>query len=237
MRKGVIGVLGGMGPDATAAFFSMLVRLDIAASDQDHLRIIVESDPSIPDRTRHLLDGGPDPLPAMLASARRLLAAGADIGGISCMTAHAFLPRLRHNCTLPILSAFEETVRALDAFSPPIRTLGVLGTLGTRRARLFETAMPDRAILWPNEEEHSSLVMEAIYGSHGIKAGNFGEEPRRLLVRAAQPLIAQGAEAIVAGCTEVPLVLSQQDFDVPFIDPMHFLARALIAAAKKGVSE
>jgi len=237
MKKGVIGVLGGMGPDATAAFFSMLVRLDVAASDQDHLHIIVDSDPSIPDRTKHLLEGGPDPLPAMLTSARKLLAAGADIAGIPCITAHAFLPGLRRNCTLPFLSAFEETVRALDAFSPPIRSLGILATLGTRRAGLFEKAMPDRTILWPREEDHRSLVMEAIYGTRGIKSGNLGEEPHRLLVRAAQALIGEGAEAIVAGCTEVPLVLSQRDFDIPFIDPMYFLARALIETAGKGVSE
>lgn len=237
MGNGVIGVLGGMGPDATAAFFSMLVRLDVAGSDQDHVHIIVESDPSIPDRTRCLLEGGPDPLPAMLASARRLVAAGADIVGIPCMTAHAFLPRLRRNCTLPILSAFEEARKALDAFSPPIRSLGILGTMGTRRARLFETTMPDKTILWPSEEDHRSLVMEAIYGTRGIKAGNLGEEPHRLLVQAAQALIGEGAEAIVAGCTEVPLVLSQRDFDIPFIDPMYFLARALIETAGKGVSE
>lgn len=235
MRKGVIGVLGGMGPDATAAFFSMLVRLDVAATDQDHLHIIVDSDPSIPDRTRYLLEGGPDPLPAMLASAQRLIAAGADIAGIPCMTAHAFLPSLRSNCILPFLSAFEETVRALDTFSPPIQRLGILATLGTRRAGLFEKVMPDRTILWPGEEEHRSLVMEAIYGPHGIKAGNLGEEPHRLLVQAAQTLIGAGAEGIVAGCTEVPLVLSQRDFDIPFIDPMYFLARALIGAARKGV--
>jgi aspartate racemase len=226
-----------MGPDATAAFFSMLVRLDVATSDQGHLHIIVESDPSIPDRTRHLLEGGPDPLPAMLASARRLLAAGADVAGIPCITAHAFLPSLRRHCALPILSAFEETSRALDAFSPSIRSLGILGTMGTRRARLFETTMPDKTILWPSEEDHRSLVMEAIYGTHGIKAGDFGEKPRQLLVKAAHLLIDRGARAIVAGCTEVPLVLFQKDFEVPFIDPMHFLARALISATRKGVPQ
>jgi aspartate racemase len=236
MRNGVIGILGGMGPDATAAFFSTLVRLDVAATDQDHLHIIVDSDPSIPDRTRYLLEGGSDPLPAMLASAQRLLAAGAAVAGIPCMTAHAFLPRLRRNSTLPFLSAFEETCKVLETFSPPIRNLGILATMGTRRARLFEDAMPDKTILWPREEDHHSLVMEAIYGPRGIKAGKLDKEPHRLLTRAADGLIAQGAEAIVAGCTEVPLVLSQKDFEVPFIDPMYFLARALIEAARKGVS-
>jgi len=232
MNRGTIGVLGGMGPDATAAFFSMLVRLDAAPTDQDHLHIIVDSNTSIPDRTAHLLGSGPDPLPEMLASARRLGAAGADVAGMPCMTAHAFLPLLRRHTTLRILSAFEETRAALDGFSRPIKRLGILGTIGTKRTRLFETAISDREILWPSEEIHREKVMEAIYGKTGIKAGNCGREPHDLLMEAAASLIARGAEAIVGGCTEVPLVLSQRDFEIPFIDPMQYLARALIAAAK-----
>lgn len=232
MKRGIIGILGGMGPDATAAFFSMIVRLDLAPTDQEHLHVMVDSNTSIPDRTAHLLGSGPDPLPEMLASARRLSAAGADVAGMPCMTAHAFLPRLRNHTTLRLLSAFEETYAALDRFPAPIRKLGILGTIGTRRTGLFETAMPDREILWPSEELHRSKVMEAIYGKHGIKAGNLGREPHELLMEAAADLIEHGAEAIVGGCTEVPLVLSQRDFDIPFIDPMEYLARGLIAAAR-----
>ncbi len=222
-----------MGPDATAAFFSMLVRLDVAPTDQEHLHIIVDSDTSIPDRTTHLLGSGPDPLPEMLASARRLSAAGADVAGMPCMTAHAFLPELRRHTSLTILSAFEETRTALDSIPQPIRKLGILGTIGTMRTRLFENALADRQILWPREETHRTKVMEAIYGKEGIKAGNLGQGPHDLLMEAAASLIARGADAIVGGCTEVPLVLSQRDFDIPFIDPMYYLARALIAAAKK----
>jgi len=235
MKNGTIGILGGMGPEATAAFFSMLVRLDSATSDQDHLHIIVDSDPSIPDRTKFILEDGTNPLPAMLSSARRLLAAGAHIAGMPCMTAHALLDQLRLNCTLHILSAFEETSIALKKFSPPIRNLGILATMGTRQAMLFETAFPDKNIIWPDEALHRSLVMEAIYGSKGIKAGNLGNEPKHLLLKAAHILQKQGAEAIVAGCTEVPLVLSQKDIEIPFIDPMYYLARALIATARKGL--
>ncbi len=237
MKKGTIGILGGMGPEATAAFFSMLVRFDNATSDQDHLHIIVDSDPSIPDRTRYLLESGPNPLPAMLGSARRLIAAGADIAGMPCMTAHALLDQLRHNCTLHILSAFEETSIALKEISPPIRNLGILATRGTRQAMLFETAFPDKNIVWPDEALHQSLVMEAIYGSKGIKAGNLGNEPKHLLLEAVHILQNQGAEAIVAGCTEVPLVLSQKDIDMPFIDPMYHLARALVSTARKETFE
>ena len=237
MKKATIGILGGMGPEATASFFSMLVRLDRATSDQDHIHIIVDSDPSIPDRTKYLLEGGANPLPAMLGSARRLLAAGADIAGMPCMTAHALLDRLRHNCTLHFLSAFEETGLAIRELSPPIRNLGVLATMGTRQAKLFETAFPDKNIIWPDEALHLSLVMEAIYGKRGIKAGYLGEEPKHLLLEAVGFLKKHGAEAIVAGCTEVPLVLSQKDLDMPFIDPMYYLANALIATSHKGILE
>jgi aspartate racemase len=211
----------------------MLVRLDAVPTDQNHLHIVVDSNTLIPDRTAHLLGSGPDPLPEMLASARRLSAAGADVAGMPCMTAHAFLPSLRRHSTLTLLSAFEETRAVLDGFSPPLTKIGILGTIGTRRTQLFETSMPDREILWPTEAVQRERVMEAIYGQNGIKAGNLGREPHDLLMEAAAQLIESGAQAIIGGCTEVPLVLSQRDFDIPFIDPMYFLARALIAAAKE----
>lgn len=234
MSTGVIGILGGMGPDATAWFFSRLVKLDHAATDQEHLHVIVESDPSIPDRTAWLLGKGTDPLPVMLASARRLMAAGADIAGIPCMTAHAFLPALRQHTRLRFLSAFEELARTLETQYSSIRTIGILGTMGTRHTALFEHHLPAFEVLWPDWHLHESLVMEAIYGKEGIKAGNTGEGPRAALRTAALHLIAQGAQCIIAGCTEVPLVLTQSDIEVPLIEPMEGLALALIREARKG---
>lgn len=231
MGKKIIGILGGMGPDATAVFFSMLVKMDVAPTDQDHIHIIVDSNTSIPDRTANLVGTGPNPLPEMLISARRLVAAGAQIAGMPCMTAHAYLPEIRRHTTLQILSAFEETRAWLNALSLAPQKLGILGTIGTRRASLFENAFPDHEILWPEEKTQHANVMKAIYGTHGIKAGNFGKEPYELLMEASRSLIQEGAHAIVAGCTEVPLVLSQKDFDIPYINPMQCLAQALIATA------
>lgn len=229
-----IGILGGMGPEATSDFFAKLLSFDRAARDQDHVHIVVECDPSIPDRTAHILGIGPDPLPAMLVSARRLEAAGADIVGIACMTAHSYLPRLREGSNLRFISAFDTLALALREGFPGLRSLGILATAGSRAARVFESSLEGYSILWPENGEQKELVMEAIYGAKGIKAGNRGEGPRALLARAAALLAERGAEAVVAGCTEVPLVLAREDLSLPLIDPMLLLAKALIAEARGG---
>ena len=231
-QKKTIGILGGMGPDATAAFFSKLVSFDRAETDQEHLHIFVDCDPSIPDRTAHILGKGPDPVPAMLASARRLETAGVQVAGIPCITAHNFLPRLRKLTGLPFISAMEVMSAAIRAEYPTVRTLGILATLGTKKTRLYEEHLDGYSILWPDEYIQESKVMEAIYGSRGIKSGNLGEGPRSLLLDAAQSLILNGANAIVAGCSEVPLVFTQEYLDVPLIDPMVLLAKALVAEAR-----
>jgi aspartate racemase len=175
----------------------------------------------------------------MLASARRLEAAGAQIVGIPCMTAHNFLPRLRRLSNLDFLSALEAMAATMRGTWPEVRSLGILATAGTKAARLYETYLPGYTVIWPDEDEQNSLVMEAIYGKEGIKAGNRGEYPRSLLVKAAASLAKRGADAIVAGCTEVPLALSQEALaqealDLPLVDPMVILAKALIANARGG---
>ncbi|HWR12046.1 MAG TPA: amino acid racemase [Rectinemataceae bacterium] len=229
-----IGILGGMGPEATSDFFAKLLSFDKAERDQDHAHIIIECDPSIPDRTANILGKGPDPVPAMLASLKRLEAAGADIIGITCMTAHSFLPRLKSLSSLRFVSALETMAAAMREDYPRAHCLGILATAGTKAARLYETSLTEHSILWPDDEAQAALVMEAIYGKRGIKAGNRGEYPRSLLIEAAELLIRNGADAIVAGCTEVPLVLSREHLKVPLIDPMTLLAKALIAEARAG---
>jgi aspartate racemase len=229
-----IGILGGMGPEATADFFSKLVAADKAKKDQDHLHIIVESDPSIPDRTAFILGNGEDPLPAMLRSARRLVDAGADILAIPCMTAHAFLPGLRRLVSIPFFSALEAMNRELRDHFSSVDTLGVLATIGSRKAGIYESNFPGYTVLWPSEIIHTTKVMEAVYGPEGIKAGIRGEAPRNLLIDAAKSLKDEGANAIVAGCTEIPLVLAQSDLDLPFIDPMAIMAKQLAAFARRG---
>ncbi|MGB4586411.1 MAG: aspartate/glutamate racemase family protein, partial [Rectinemataceae bacterium] len=129
---------------------------------------------------------------------------------------------------------FEVMAAALRGTWPEVHSLGILATAGTKAAWLYETYLPGYTIIWPEEDEQKNLVMEAVYGEEGIKAGNRGEYPRSLLVEAAVSLEKRGANAIVAGCTEVPLALSQEALRLPLIDPMVILAQALIANARGG---
>ena len=227
-----IGIIGGMGPEAGIALLAKVVAAEPAARDQDHLPAVLDSDPSIPDRTAFLMGRGEDPLPALIAAGQRLAACGASLGGIACMTAHAFIGGLRPALPFPLLSAFEELAAFVAARYPGARRLGILATSGSRKAGLYERGLPGLECLWPPEAEQEGLVTEAIYGARGIKAGNRGEYPRSLLAAAAEGLARSGAELIVAGCTEVPLALSPADLGLPLLDPMEILAAALVREAR-----
>ncbi len=226
----IIGVLGGMGPLATADFFQKVIQATPAKADQDHVRVLIFSNPHIPDRTAAIRGEGPDPLPALIASAEALIRAGADFLVIPCVTAHAFFDGLQQAVRIPILHLIRETATWLGQERPALRRLGVLATTGTLQCRLFEDQFSPYGltIVTPEPDIQASRVMEAIYA---VKHGEALETPRRLIREAADHLQRRGAEAVVAGCTEVPLILRDGDLPVPVIDPTVILARAAVRRA------
>jgi len=221
-----------MGPEAGIALLAKVVDCEKVGRDQDHVPAVLDSDPTIPDRTAFLMGKGADPEPAMIASGRRLAACGVTVGGVGCMTAHNFLEGLRKALPFPMLSAFEELAAVIRTRYPRTRRIGILATTGSRASGIYERSLGGFECLWPSAEEQEGLVMQAIYGEGGIKAGNRGEGPRGLLSRAAQSLARSGAELVVAGCTEIPLALSQEDVTIPLLDPMQALAEALVREAR-----
>ncbi|HPE36526.1 MAG TPA: amino acid racemase [Spirochaetales bacterium] len=225
----VIGIIGGMGPLATAELFKKLTLAVRAPGDSGHPRVIVDSDPSIPDRTEHILGTGPDPLPALMASARRLTQAGATLCVVASVTAHAYLDGLRAAVHCEFMSAFDALKDHLSAKYPAVKRIGVLATTGAIKAELFERHVPELRVHYSDAEAQERFVMEAIYGPQGIKAGNVGDEPRRLLKQAAARLIARGADLVVVACAEMSLVLGQADVSVPLVDPMQCLVDRLVA--------
>ena len=132
-QKKSIGILGGMGPLATADLFRKIVTLTDAARDNDHIRIYIDDNASIPDRTAAILEGGPSPLPAMTDSLRKLEACGADCLIMPCNTAHYFLPQLQSLTKVPFLSMLQATAAACRAQFPD-DTAAVLATRGTLKA-------------------------------------------------------------------------------------------------------
>ncbi len=226
----MIGVLGGMGPAATADFYQKIIRATPAASDQDHLKVLIFSNPQIPDRTAAIRGEGPDPLPALVATAEVLVRAGAELLAMPCVTAHHFYEGLQRSVPVPLLHLIGETLAAVQDQSPQWRRLGLLATTGTVQARLFESFFEPKgmAVIAPDPAMQATHVMEAIYG---VKHGSDLDGPRRQICEAAQQLIACGAEGILAGCTEIPLILQSGDVSVPVIDPTWILAQAAVRRA------
>jgi aspartate racemase len=226
----IIGVLGGMGPAATADFYQKIIRATPAKTDQDHLKVLIFSNPQVPDRTAAIRGEGPDPLPVLIASAQVLIQGGADLITIPCVTAHHYYDGLQQAVPVPILHLIGETVTAVAADYPRVRRLGLLATTGTLQTRLFERYFEPRGftLIAPEPEVQASCVMEAIYA---VKRGDPKETAGRLIRQAAEHLQGLGVEAIIAGCTEVPLILQDGDIPVPVIDPTWILAQAAVRFA------
>ena len=232
-KERIIGVLGGMGPEATSDLFQKIIKHTPASKDQDHLRIIIDNNPKIPDRTPAVLGTGESILPLMAETARNLERAGADFIVIPCVTAHYFLTDLRREIGTPIISIVEELGNELDSHFPDVKRIGLISTTGTIKGRIFQQTLEEmaREVLVPSEEDQKGLVMEAIYGKKGIKAGHTGLENKRKVVEAAEHLIRKGAQGVIAGCTEIPLVLKDEDIAVPLFDTLLILAKAAIREA------
>jgi aspartate racemase len=218
-----IGVIGGMGPAATAEFFRRLVEATEAARDQDHLHVLIDSDPAIPDRTLALVADGPSPAPELVRIARRLEAMGADLLVMPCNTAHAFAPEVVRSVRVPLVSWVAEAV-AYVAKAQPARA-GVLATSGTIASGVYQDALAGAEIeaVIPTPREQAD-VMDAIYGLKG------GDPAQPAVAGALAALVDRGAEVILLACTELPW-LGLTGADVPIVDPADVIARRVVALA------
>lgn len=225
--KKTVGILGGMGPLATAELFRNITLLTDAASDNEHLRVIVDSNASIPDRTAAILHGGEDPRPQMIASAKLLQNAGADFLIMPCNTAHYFLSDVASQVSIPFISMIEETVREVERRG--FTAVSVLSTSGTAQSGVYSKAFEARGIklLVPDAGEQAH-VTDVIY--KGVKAGNYGLDVsglRRLVDRLAN----DGAEVLILGCTELPMAFEAWKLPGKTLDPAHVLATRAIEYA------
>jgi aspartate racemase len=226
-----VGVIGGLGPEATLDFFTKVLAHTPAESDQDHLRLLIDNNPKVPNRHAAIRGTGESPAPMLAESARKLAQAGADFLAMPCNTAHAFEPDIRAATTLPFVSIIEEGCEALMRRRPGARQVGVLAAEGCLEAGLYQAALSGRglAAVTPDAEELRAL-MDLVYA---IKSGNKGEETRAGVRGLAEALIGRGAEAVIAGCTEVPLVLGEGDLNCPLIDSTDVLAERCVRYAKR----
>ncbi len=228
MNNKVIGIIGGMGPEATANLFMKIIKATKVKEEQEHFRVIIDSNPKIPDRTKAILGRGESPVNAIVDTADNLDKAGVDIGCIPCITAHYFFDEIQSQVPFKIINALEELNLYLKNNYPDIKNIGILATTGTVKADLFNKYLTDFNVIYPDKCTQSKKVMEAIYGESGIKKGNTGEKNLNLLVEATEELMNKGAELIIGGCTEITLVLKPNNISKPLIDPMDVLAESVV---------
>jgi len=227
-----IGILGGMGPAATVDLFDRIVRVTPARRDQDHIPIVIVNDPAIPDRTQAILHGGADPTPRLRAGVEKLAALGAAFVAIPCNTAHYYLPLLSQAASIPLLDMIAETVAAVRGLQPAVERVGVLATAGTLAVGLYQKALrsaglsalePSPAVL--------AMVMDAIYGVQGVKTAGETAYAQDSFRAAGRALIEQGAQALILGCTEIPLALHDGDLPAPLVASNQALAEAAVRTA------
>jgi len=221
-----LGIIGGMGPEATVSFYRRIIEQTKVSCDQDHYRVIIDSNPKIPDRTSAILKGTESPLNALIETAKNLEKLDVEVAGIPCITAHYYLEDLRKHTSITIVSAIESVNDKLkDEF--PNKTVGILATTGTVTTGIFDKQI-DHKIIYPVDDSQEKKVMEAIYGREGIKNIGITKRSLNLLIAAGNELIERGAEVIIAGCTEIGVILNQDHVNCPFIDPMDVLAEYML---------
>ena len=228
-----VGVLGGLGPEATLDFYAKVIALTPATRDQEHLHVIIDSCPQVPNRNEAVAGTGPSPGPALAAMAKRLEGAGADFLVMACNAAHAFQSELEAAVSVPFVSIIDETVRATVERCPGVRKVGVLGSSGCLDSRLYQTAFARHGVevVVPEGTEREGF-MRLLYR---IKAGDKGTEVCAAMRGLAEVLVVGGARAVVAGCTEVPLVLAQDALGVPLVDSSAVLAERTVYYAVNGL--
>lgn len=219
-----MGVIGGLGPLATAYFFELVIQMTEAQTDQEHVEMIIYNCPQIPDRTRYIVGESQDnPLPAMSEVGRRLVRQGAGLIAIPCITAHYFHQELTEAISAPIIHIVEETAEHLRANG--IQAAGIMATDGTVQSGLFQDGLERRGIRWLlPDRQRQQYVMELIY--QDIKAGRPVELEKFREVSCC--LRSRGAECVILGCTELSLIKREFPLEAGYLDAMEVLARKAV---------
>lgn len=201
----MIGVLGGMGPLATADFFQKVLAATPACRDEDHVPMLIASDPRIPPRPPAILEGGASPLAALRTLRDRLVEAGATALAMPCNTAHYWYGELVQDCPVPFLSIIDASCAELVPLAPPGARIGIIATRATLATHTFQARLDEAgfASVVPDDAAMATTVLPAI---DLVKAGRT-REAGELLEPAVANLLHAGASAVLLACTEVPIAL------------------------------
>ena len=223
----VLGIFGGMGPEATADLYRQVVELTPAESDQEHIPTLIYSLPQVPDRMASIRNNDGSIIPFLVEGVTRLEQAGASFIAIPCNTVHYFYDEMDRAVSIPVIHMINETVREVRENYPDIINVGLLATSGTIESGLYEEELVRNGynVIIPDEIIESEKVMKAVYG---IKAGTDRQVNEDLLFEAGNHVIEKGADLIILGCTEIPLAFNSSRVDVPVVNATEVLATRAI---------
>lgn len=225
----IIGIIGGMGPAATIDLYKKIVDNTPAEKDQEHIHVIIDSYPQIEDRTGYILHGGKNPAPKLIESAKRLEAAGADALIMPCNTAHYFAKDIENIVNIPLIHIVKCSAEAVKNNYPKTKKIGLIATTGTIKAGVYGNILKEygfETIDLPEKIENN--IMDCIY--KGVKAGKT-EEYSRLFQQCIDEIADLGADLLIAGCTEIPLLMPYVKTKLPVIDATYELASAAVKFA------
>lgn len=226
MTRRVVGVLGGMGPEATILLQQRVLATVAAKDDADHLPLLIDMNPQVPSRIAHLIEGGGvDPGPTLAAMATRLEKAGATALAMPCNTAHHYAKYIKSAVSIPFLNMVEQAVSQAASTLKPGGRVGILASPAVRMADVFGPFLAQKGLseLWPlNGEE----MLDAI---RSIKANGPTADAQLILSRAADELAGQGADIVFVACSEFSLLSQNITTSVPLIDTVDVLAGAIRA--------
>ena len=230
-KEKTIGVMGGMGPDATIDFFRKLVDKTNAAIDQEHLHIIINNNPKVPDRQKSIAGSGPSSIPELQKTAKALEQAGADFLVMTCNTAHYYADEIIKAVSIPFVSILDASVKASLKRKPELKRIGILAANGTINAKVYEKHFNKAGVdcIKPGKKDQAR-VMDIIYR---VKAKQVDTKLRQEIIELANILIDNGAEMILGGCTEIPLILQEKDITVPLINSTDALVDASLEYARE----
>lgn len=219
-----LGIIGGLGPMATAYFLQLVVEMTDAKTDQEHIEVLLHSKPQIPDRTRYILGlSEENPMPELLAVGKSLTAQGAEVIAIPCITAHFFQKQLEEEIGCQIIHAIEETGKYLK--QEQISHVGIMATAGTIESRLFQEILGKYQITCSiPDQKGQDKVMHIIY--EDVKAGKPIE--MELFTEVSRTLFNDGAQVILLGCTELSMAKRDHALSAGYLDVMEVLARAAV---------
>jgi aspartate racemase len=226
MNKKTLGIIGGMGAPATSLFFDSIIKEFPCVDDRDYLEIFVHNNSKIPDRTAAILHQKESPLNEILRSAMLFDSLHVDYIVMACVTSYYYAKtiqeRLKYSTIIDILSTTSEYIN----LNPnAVTKVGILASTGAIKTKLWQNELSKysiESIILPDMYQEK-YIMDTIYGTDGLKSGNLSQQNKNKIIMASNYLIEQGSQMILAGCSEIPMIINQEDVGVAFIDSFKVL--------------